>query len=158
MEPKKGIELELPGSAKRVFTHVVTDFTGTLSRDGILWPGLDERIRRLAQHVRIIVLTADTFGTAAAQLGHLPIEIVFIQTGENKADFVRELNNGTVIAIGNGRNDIPMMKQAALGIVVMGAEGAATALLSAADLVVYDPCDAIDLLLNPLRLKAALRD
>ena len=158
MDTTSGIQLELPGSEKRVFTRVVTDFTGTLSRDGVLWPGLDERIGRLARQVGITVLTADTFGTAAAQLQHLPVDIVFIKTGEDKADYVRGLSNGAVIAIGNGRNDIPMMAEAALGIAVMGAEGAATALLAAADLVVYDPCDALDLLLNPLRLKAALRD
>lgn len=158
METKPGIELELPGSEKRVFTHVVTDFTGTLSRDGVLWPGLDERIGRLARQVPITVLTADTFGTATAQLGQLPVEIVFIRTGDDKAEHIRGLKESTVIAIGNGRNDVPMMTEAALGIAVMGAEGAATALLAAADLVVYDPCDALDLLLNPLRLKAALRD
>jgi soluble P-type ATPase len=65
---------------------------------------------------------------------------------------------GGVIAVGNGRNDVPMMKVAGLSVAVVGPEGAAGSLLAAADVVTRDIGDALDLLANPLRLKATLRD
>jgi soluble P-type ATPase len=42
-----------------------------------------------------------------------------------KADFVRALGAGTVVAIGQGANDAEMLKVAALGICVMSKEGVA---------------------------------
>ena len=50
-----------------------------------------------------------------------------------------------------------MMKAVALGIAVVQAEGAAAATLMAADVIAPTVCDALDLLLHPLRLKATLR-
>ena len=63
-----------------------------------------------------------------------------------------------VIAVGNGRNDIPMMEVAGLSVAVLGPEGAAADLLVCADVVTRDVGDALDLILHPLRLKATLRD
>ena len=50
-----------------------------------------------------------------------------------------------------------MLKAAALGIAVIGHEGAAFEALAAADVVTHDIFDAIGLLLNPKRLIATLR-
>jgi soluble P-type ATPase len=50
-----------------------------------------------------------------------------------------------------------MMDAAELGIAVAQAEGAAAQTLQAADLVVRDIADALDLLLHPQRLVATLR-
>ena len=50
-----------------------------------------------------------------------------------------------------------MLEEAAVGIVVIGAEGAAAHTVQAADLVVTSPLDALDLLLRPARLVAGLR-
>jgi soluble P-type ATPase len=50
-----------------------------------------------------------------------------------------------------------MLRSAALGIAVIQREGAAAAALLEADVVVTDVRDALDLLLNPLRLVAGLR-
>ena len=55
--------LPLP-SGPTSFTTLVLDFTGTLSEGGRLLPGVDERLGRLVAKLRIVVLTADTFGTA----------------------------------------------------------------------------------------------
>lgn len=158
MTTLSGIALELQGNDVRVFTDLVMDFTGTLSRDGVLMPGVAERIEQLAEHISITVLTADTVGTAGQQLGHLPVKLTFIRTGADKENHVRSLGRATVIAVGNGRNDIRMIREAGLGIAVIGPEGASAELIACADMVVRDPCDALDLMLHPLRLKAALRD
>ena len=63
-----------------------------------------------------------------------------------------------VIAVGNGRNDAPMLDIAGLAIVVIRQQGAAGELLRLADVVVRDIHDALDLIAHPLRLKATLRD
>jgi soluble P-type ATPase len=68
------------------------------------------------------------------------------------------LGSEKVIAIGNGRNDMPMMEIAGLAIAVIGPEGAAGEMLRIADAVVRDIHDALDLVTHPLRLKATLRD
>ena len=152
------ITLELPGGTPRTFTDLVLDYTGTLSLDGKLLPGIAERLERLARAVRITVLTADTFGKAKSQLAGLPVEVRIVQTGRDKAEFVKKLGAERVIAIGNGRNDVTIMTLAGLGIAVIGSEGAAGELLHVADVVTRDIHDALDLITNPLRLKATLRD
>jgi soluble P-type ATPase len=60
--------LEMPGGSRRSFSHLVLDFTGTLSRDGTLLPGVAERLVKLSETVRVLVLTADTFGTAVEEI------------------------------------------------------------------------------------------
>jgi len=152
------VTLEISGNPPRAFTHLVMDYTGTLSRDGALLPGVSERVQQLATSLRITVLTANTFGTAVAQLEGLPVEVRVVRHGLEKADTVRGFGSQDVIAIGNGRNDVPMFDTAGLAIAVIGPEGAAAELLRAADVVVHDICDALDLIMHPLRLKATLRD
>ena len=61
------------------------------------------------------------------------------------------------IAIGNGQNDIEMLRLAALGITVAGAEGCSAKLIAVSDILVSDIIHALDLLKNPLRIKATLR-
>jgi P-type E1-E2 ATPase len=158
-EPMSPISLELP-RGPGTFTRLVLDFTGTLSLDGTLLPGVSERLRRLSEHLHITVLTADTFGTAREATGGLPLEVQVIRDGQEKAGVVEAMGADTVIAMGNGRNDVPMMKVAGLGIAVLGPEGAAAELVHSADVdvVTLDINDALDLLLHPMRLKATLRD
>lgn len=151
------VRLEMPDGAGE-FHHLVLDFTGTLSKDGALIPGVPERLQALARDLTIHVLTADTFGTARKALAGLPVTIRIIRDGDEKARLVSDLGGHVAIAVGNGRNDIPMMAVAGLGVAVVGPEGAAASLLAAADLVTRDILDAFDLISHPLRLKATLRD
>lgn len=62
-----------------------------------------------------------------------------------------------VAAVGNGANDAAMLREAALGIAVLGPEGLAAEALLAADVLVRDVRDALDLLLQPERLVATWR-
>ena len=153
-----GLKLTMANGVLHSFSDLVLDYNGTISRDGILLPDVADRLRELAESIRITVLTADTFGGAKYQLERLPVEVRVIRTGLDKADFVRERGAERVIAIGNGRNDVAMMPLAGLGIAVIGPEGAAAELLRAADIVVTDIHDALDLIIHPLRVKAGLRE
>jgi P-type E1-E2 ATPase len=138
----------------------VCDYNGTLAADGLLIDGVHERIQRLSSELRVHVVTADTFGSAATQLQRLPCALVILDAenqAEAKRDFVQSLSAAHVVAIGNGRNDRMMLEAAALGIAVCGAEGAAAHVLQAGDIVVGRIVDALDLLLHPKRLMATLR-
>ena len=150
--------LELPTQTPRIFTDLVLDFTGTLSHDGTLLPGVAQRLTAIAPKLRIAVLTADTFGTAAAQLKDLPVEIHIVRTGSEKADLLRRIGPEKAIVIGNGHNDVPMMNLAGLRIAIIGSEGASGDLLRAAHIVVTDIGYALDLIIHPQRLTATLRD
>jgi soluble P-type ATPase len=154
----KYIDLEIQGGIIRRFTDLVLDYTGTLSLDGVLLPGVAERLIGISAGLRITIMTADTFGRAAEQTKGLPVDFKIIGTGIEKANSVSMMGGENVIAIGNGRNDVPMMGCAGLKIAVMGPEGASAELVSVADIVVRDIRDALDLIINPLRLKATLRD
>jgi len=152
-----GMTIAIPGRKPMNLTHLVLDFTGTLSKDGRLLPGVAGRLRSLAAKLRIFVVTADTFGEAGRSLAGLPLEVRFIKTGRDKAQIVSELGSEHVVAIGNGRNDMEMLRIAALAIAVIGPEGAAAELIGRADIVVRDIHDALDMLVNPLRIIATLR-
>jgi soluble P-type ATPase len=154
------LDLTIPGFGRLEITDAVCDYNGTLAADGLLLDGVHERIHRLSFDLRVHVVTADTFGSAAAQLQGLPCALVILDAGnqaEAKRDFVRGLGAARVVAIGNGRNDRMMLAAAALGIAVCGAEGAAAETLQASDIVVGRIVDALDLLLKPKRLMATLR-
>jgi len=154
----RGLSVAIPGR-RRAFRidHVVFDFNGTLAGEGKLVSGVARRIRRLASLVDVVVMTADTFGTAPVVLGNLPVTCHVVVGGKEKRRIVELLGGARVAAVGNGVNDVPMFEAAALGIAVCGIEGMASALLREATIVVININDAIDLLLDPRRLVATLR-
>lgn len=154
----RGITIEFSGERVILLKELVLDFNGTLACDGNLLPGVAERLSEIARHVRITVLTADTFGKVKESLRELPAEVRIISTGAEKERFVRKLGQDQIVAIGNGRNDTGMVQAAAFGIAVVGPEGCAGELLRAADVITGDILVALDLLMHPLRLKATLRD
>jgi soluble P-type ATPase len=154
------IEIVIPGERVLRVSHVVLDFNGTIAMDGELLSGVRERLIELARLVTVHVITADTFGSARAELAGLPCIVnVLPQIGQAHAKlaYVGELGRGTTACIGNGRNDRLMLQAAVLGIAVIGPEGAAAEALAAADTVVAGPLAALDLLLKPQRLVATLR-
>lgn len=153
------ITVDAPGWGSYPIRHLLLDLNGTLTLDGVLIPGVRERILDLSKKLDIHILTADTFGSAAMVCHGLPVTLHIIPERDQilaKQKYLRGLPLKTV-AIGNGRNDMGMLVDAALGIAVMGPEGTSTEVLRAADVVAMNINDALDLLVNPDRLKATLR-
>jgi|GEM_PF-105656 len=150
-------KVELPEGPTIEIGQVALDFTGTLSKDGVLLDGVAERIRALSQMTRMTVMSADTFGKAQQALEGLPLTFKRIANGRDKHSLVTQMGAESVVAIGNGRNDVEMVKVAAIGIAVVGPEGGNGELIRSADIMVRDIRDALDLIANPLRLKATLR-
>ncbi|MCL4509082.1 MAG: HAD family hydrolase [Chloroflexi bacterium] len=155
------IEVVIPGRPTLYLRHLVLDVNGTLALDGILLPGVAERLRTLRDALDLHILTADTHGTQERIDQELQITGKRVTTdspgAEQKADYVRQLGVEGVAAIGNGANDTLMLREAALSIAVLGPEGLAGATLREADVVVARIVDALDLLLFPRRLSATLR-
>jgi len=154
------IAVDIPGFGALRLRYALIDFNGTLARDGRLLPGVAKRLRALAGPLALHVSTADTTGTAARALARLPVELRILgatRQAAAKAAVLRKLGANRTVAIGNGRNDVSMLRRAALGIAVCGAEGCAADALAAADVVCTDIGDALDALLTPLRLVATLR-
>jgi len=154
------LKVNIPGYKTLSLSFLVLDYNGTMACDGRLIPGIKERLTELSQPLSLHILTADTFGSAKKEVGNIPCEIVVLaekNQAQAKADYVRKLDPKQAVCIGNGRNDVLMLKEAALGISVIQAEGCAVEALLAADIAVLNIHDALDLLLRPLRLTATLR-
>ncbi|HOQ98167.1 MAG TPA: HAD family hydrolase [Anaerolineae bacterium] len=154
------IHVEIPGRGRLVLAHLALDLNGTIVRDGVLLPGVAERIAALRDQLAITLLTADTHGRAVATAEALGIALHRIAPSDEtaqKAAFVRRTGAQGMAAIGNGANDAAMLAAAVLGIAVLGDEGLAGAALLAADVVAPGIAAALDLLLTPDRLRATLR-
>jgi P-type E1-E2 ATPase len=154
------IEIAIPGDGSFRLNYLVMDYNGTLACNGILLEGVTDRLAALARQLSVYILTADTFGTAGAVLAGLPCTVhILPQVGQNHAKMaiVTQLGRGETVCIGNGRNDKLMLQAAALGIAIIGPEGAAADAVQAADIVAPSIQVALDLLLHPLRLVATLR-
>lgn len=154
------IELTIPGRGTLQLQHLVCDVNGTLAVDGQLLEGMARTLTDLRDRLTLHLLTADTHKRQYIIDQQLNIQAVRIQPGmesAQKAEYIRQLGADNVVAIGQGANDVEMLKTAALGVCVLSTEGTAVEALLAADLVVPDIFTALDLLDKPLRIVASLR-
>lgn len=154
------LEIDIPGFGLVRLEYLISDFTGTLSVDGTLLPGVRGQLNEVAEFLKVHILTADTFGKAREELEGVNCEI-HILTGEDhdiqKEEYVKKLGAKGVVAFGNGNNDRKMLKAARIGIAVSQGEGCAVDAIMAADIHVPNANAGLELLLNPKRCKATLR-
>jgi soluble P-type ATPase len=151
------IRVEIPQRGVVELHHAVFDINGTLAIDGVPISGVVDRLKDLAPHLSLHALSAGTHGNMdeLEQVLGLPIHV--ISSGEEKTNYVEQLGPASVIAFGNGRNDVGMLRVAAIGVAIVAAEGVAVSAVQAADVLALGPVDAIDLVLRPKRLVATLR-
>ena len=152
--------VDIPDFGAFAIEHLVCDFNGTLAVDGALLPGVADALNALAHKMQVHVVTADTFGSARRALEGVDCRIHLLRPDEQrhaKLAYLFVLGPQRSICIGNGRNDVDMLRAAAVGIAVINAEGAAGETLVAADVVCNSIADALDLLDHPKRLLATLR-
>jgi P-type E1-E2 ATPase len=154
------IELNIPGRGTLQLEHLVSDVNGTLAVDGQLLEGLPRLIHNLRDRLTIHLITADTHGRQLLIDQQLGLKAVRLSPGDEaqqKAEYVRRLGAGGVVALGQGANDTAMLKEAALGICVLSKEGTCVEALLASDLLAPDIFAALELLEKPLRIVASLR-
>jgi len=138
----------------------VLDLNGTIAVDGEIIEGVEGRLHQISRLVNISIVTADTHGSAQRLGEGLDINISRIEPGREDAQklaLVEQLGKENTICIGNGSNDVSMLRESALGICVVGREGLSFEATMSSDLMVLDINDALDLLLKPDRLVATLR-
>ncbi len=155
------LKIEIPEFKVINAEHLVLDFNGTLAIDGHYIADVIGQLVQISANLNVHVLTADTFGSVHKEFSGLPITIKVLETAnqdKQKFDYVKNLGSEKVIAIGNGRNDVLMLKESALSIGVIQAEGAYHQVLNCSHVVCNNINDALSLLINPKRLLATLRN
>ena len=154
------ITVDIPGHGVFRFHHLVLDVNGTLAKDGRLIEGVAPLLEEIRSKLEIHLVTADTHGNQEGINRTLSTRAVIIPAGNQvkaKLDYIERLDADTVVAVGNGANDSAMLERAALGIAVIGPEGAAVESVLKAKIVTSDIRSALELLLHPKRLMATLR-
>jgi len=153
--------IEIPNFKTLDITDIVCDYNGTIAKDGILLSEVKKLFQELAQHYKLHVITADTFGTVTKQLADDKATVKILTSKDHtkeKAEYINTLDAQKCIAIGNGNNDKDMLKTAAIGIAILGDEGCATQALFNADICCKNINDALKMLLHTKRLVATLRN
>lgn len=149
--------VDVPGHGRLDLRTLVADLNGTLTNRGRMLPGVAGRMSRLTQLVRVVLASADTFGTLAAIAAELGVEFRQAADAESKLSLLDELGRESTVMVGNGANDALALHAAGLAIAVLGPEGASSAALAAADVVCPSIDQALDLLLDERALVATLR-
>lgn len=161
MIKSQNMKIDIPGRKPLQIKNVVFDFNGTIASHGRLIEGVTNNINELASDFSFYVITADTFGSVEKELANTRCEIVKIPKpaqDQGKLSFVKELVSDITLAVGNGRNDKLMLKEAVLGIGILQDEGICTETLLNSDIVLTSVLDLFAFLKNTSKLIATLRN
>ncbi len=155
------ISVSVPGWGDLDIEYLVVDYNGTCAFDGKIKENVKEMLDKVSRYIKVFIITSDTYGnidTEGNTIGFSIIKVGKEGSGAEKAKIIRELGPEKIVAIGNGSNDVLMMREAALGIGVIGEEGCSKEVLKEADFVVKNITDALSILMHPERIVATLRD
>ena len=131
------MRIDIPGWGNIDIENIVIDLNGTIATDGRVPLEVKEKINSLSELAKIYILTADTQGTANEEILGMNAELIKIpeeDSKQGKFDFLKTLNLEVTVAIGNGSNDQLILKEAALGIAVLGDEGVSVSAIKSADI------------------------
>lgn len=154
------IKINIPSYGELNISHLVFDYNGTIAVDGKISDNVKGKLKLLKKEIDIHILTADTYGNARENLKEIDVDLHIIskENGtQDKVNFIKGLGSNNVIAIGNGNNDVLMIKEARVGICIVGKEGCSSKVLLNSDIVVNSINDCLNMLINTNRLKATLR-
>lgn len=152
--------ITIPNYKTLSIKHIVCDYNGTIAKSGQVLDGVLERFLVLGEQYMLHVITADTFGSVKTQLEGYGAEVKILSSSDHtqeKADYITHLEAEQTIAIGNGNNDVKMLKTAIMGIAIIGDEGCSTQAILSSDIVCKDINDALDLIIEPKGPIATLR-
>jgi soluble P-type ATPase len=155
------ISISIPGWGDLDIEYLVVDYNGTCAYDGKMKETAREMLQKISRYIKVFIVTSDSYGNIDQEGNTIDFSIIKVgkeDSGKDKGKIIRELGPEKIVAIGNGANDAAMLREAALGIGVIGEEGLATALVKDADIIVKDIVDALGVILHPERLLATLRD
>ncbi len=153
------LKIDIPGWGSLDVENIVIDLDGTLATDGRIAPEVKEKIGALSSLTKIYILTANAQVPVQEEISGMKAELIKVSNEDSnrgKVDFLKALNLETTVAVGNGSNDQLILKEAALGIAVLGDEGLSVSAIKSADIVVKNIQSALDLFLKPKRLITTL--
>lgn len=155
-------KINIPNFGETVIRNVIFDINGTIQFQGEISVELVKKFHKFKEIYNIYLISADTRGNLkdlAEKLGVKYIKITPKEISEARAKNyeLEKLGKKETIVVGNGNNDSLMIKNAILGIVIIGAEGAATKSLLNSDLVFTDPNDVLDFLMDDKAIIGTLR-
>ena len=154
---------DIPNYGKIKIENVIFDVNGTIQFDGIVPTKLRKKIKKLKSYFNIFLISADTRGNldkVALKLGVNSIKISpsGLSEAELKNNELLKLGKEKTVAIGNGNNDHMMIKNAIIGIAILGKEGLASKTLMNSDLAFFNCIDAIHFLMDEKKVLATLRN
>ena len=151
---------DIPGREIIEVKNVLLDYNGTIATDGKLIDGVGELINELSDRINFYVLTADTFGSVKKELANVDCKVTIIPKGNQdiaKLDFLKHLGKDVTLAVGNGKNDKLMLKEAIVGVALIQDEGVCVETMLAADIACKSIIDVFQYFKTPNRLIATLR-
>ena len=154
------MNIEIKGFKNMNIDNLLLDYNGTIAKDGKLILDSKKILAELAKELNIYVITADTNQSVVEELIGLPLKIIIIDginEAEEKLEALKKLGENKTAAVGNGNNDILILKESILGIGLINDEGISSAAVLNSDIVVKSLEDALSLFLKPKRLRATLR-
>ena len=95
------LELEIPGRGQLQLSHLVLDLNGTLAKDGVVMPGVRERLRTLRGRFDIVIVTADTHGVADGLGAELNVTVHRLSPGAEAAQ-KRDVDGRSVTELAYG--------------------------------------------------------
>lgn len=149
--------IHIPNIGSFDIHSILLDYNGTIAKSG---QPLDikERLVQLSKIYKIYVITGDTYGAVREQLKDYPVECIIAYTADEKEAFIETVHPENCIAIGNGNIDHKMLKKAALGIAVLEDEGVSAKAIQNSDLLVKSIDHAFDMIDDPKKLIATLKE
>jgi soluble P-type ATPase len=154
--------ISIPKFGKLHIENVIFDINGTIQFQGEITDQVVEKIKILKEIYNIYLISSDTRGNLKDIAKRLSVDYVKINAenmtdAKAKSEELNKLGKNSTIAVGNGNNDALMLKNAGLGILIIGSEGAGTKSLKNADVVFTSPIDVIDFLMDEKAMIATLR-
>jgi soluble P-type ATPase len=152
--------ITVPGIGEYEIKNIVFDYNGTIATDGIIIEGIMDKIVKLSNEFNVYIVTADTFKTVENAFENTTVNVHIIgnsNESQDKKEFIKKLDVNKTIALGNGRNDELMLKEAIISIAVLNDEGISVKTLNNADFLIKDINHFFDMINEPKKLIAILR-
>lgn len=148
------MNIDIPGLRAYKLKHIFIDYNGTIAKNGRLIDGILNKLHDLSNIIDIYVITGDTFGDVKKQLENTNLKLIHAYTAKEKQDKLYPNS----IAMGNGSIDHLMFKEAELSFCIIGEEGASFKAIQEADIIVNNVFDALDMILEPKKIIATLKE
>lgn len=155
-------KIEIPNYGTITIKNIIFDINGTLQFKGLIDAEIIYKIQDLKEYYNVFLLSADTRGNlkdlaTKLDVDYIKINPADITEAEAKNNELLRLGKSHTVAIGNGNNDSLMLKNALLGLVIIGSEGATIKSILSSDVAFPNPESAIDFLLDEKIMIGTLR-